>query len=610
MEGTHSVTSLMVVVIVAFLIPIVLHRLKLKFIPVVVAEIIAGIVLGQSGFQVIHEDQFLELLSTLGIIYLMFLSGLEIDFDLIQKSNKKKDKKAGNPLIISVVSFFTILFLSFGMAWGIQALGFVDDVLFMTLIISTISVSIALPILKDKGFLDTTYGQAILLTAVIADFVTMLLLAIHISLIRSGESVFNTLWLLLLFVAFFVVYRMIQIFKPFKLVEKIKLETISISTRGVFALILLFVALSEGVGAENILGAFLAGVILSLMYPSKPFVKQLNAFGYGFLIPIFFVMVGAELDLKGLLQEPSALLMLPILLFAAYFSRVLVILLFRRWFNMKQSIGAGLLLSSQLSLVIAAAAIGIEMKIIDETMNTALVLAAVLTTLISPILFQKILPDREKEQRHTVSLVGINLVTLTLAQDLFDDKYQVTVYGSDKSNLESDNERPYPIVQLPVIDEESLEAEGVIDSDIVVFFTNDDEKNVRLACWAEKEGVEQVIARMEDKANLKLPKESAIHLFSSFSANKTLLLSLIEHPSMIKMVSDKESHMQEIPLCNERFHERRVRDLPFLGDTLIIRVFRGDEVILPHGETLLLLGDRLIISGTPEHVQRLREMLK
>ena len=84
----------------------------------------------------------------------------------------------------------------------------------MTLIISTISVSITLPVLKDKGLLQVPIGQSILLTAVIADFCTMLLLAVYVSLRRSEEGAFNTLWLLLLFVAFFVVYRLIRLFGP------------------------------------------------------------------------------------------------------------------------------------------------------------------------------------------------------------------------------------------------------------------------------------------------------------------------------------------------------------------------------------------------------------
>ncbi len=608
MEEHHSVTSLMIVVLASFFVPIVLHRLKLKWIPVVVAEIILGMVLGKSGFQLIQEDKLLELLSMLGIIYLMFLSGLEIDFDLIQKSRKQSDKN-GNPLIISVLSYLGILLISLALSWIISLLGYTKDIFFMTLIISTISVSITLPVLKDKGLLQVPIGQSILLTAVIADFCTMLLLAVYVSLRRSEEGAFNTLWLLLLFVAFFVVYRLIRLFRARRITDNIRRETISIGTRGVFALILFFVAVSEGVGAENILGAFLAGVILSLMSPEKAFVQQLNAFGYGFLIPIFFVMVGAELDLVALIQDRQAMVMLPLLLLAFYVSRLMVVPIFKRWFSWKQSIASGLLLSCTLSLVIAAAKVGLEMGIIDHTMNTALVLAAVTGTLLSPVLFQRMIPDQEEERSAKVSLVGINAVTLALAQDLAQGQYEVTLYGSDKSNLEIMNHRPFTIQQLPEVDREHLEAHGVFDSDIVVLFTADDRKNFQLAKEADQRGVERIIARVENKREVNLPEGTRIQLISTFFANKTLLRSLIEYPSLVRLASEKEAYLREVPLYNHRFHSRRIRNLPFPGDTLVIRVYRNGEVIFPQGDTEVQVGDRLIITGTPSHVRRVKRLL-
>src|SRR5690606_5321668 len=163
MEEYQSVTSLMIVVLVSFFVPIALHRLKMNWIPVVVAEIIVGAVLGKSGLQLIHEDHLLQLLSMLGIIYLMFLSGLEIDFDLILKSRKHSGKR-GNPLVIGIAGYLGILLLSLGLSWVIYGLGYVKDIFFMTLIISTISVSITLPVLKDKGLLNDPLGQSVLLT--------------------------------------------------------------------------------------------------------------------------------------------------------------------------------------------------------------------------------------------------------------------------------------------------------------------------------------------------------------------------------------------------------------------------------------------------------------
>lgn len=88
-EHGASVASLVIVIIVAFLTPLFLHRLRLAFIPVVVAEILMGLVIGKSGFNLVQDDMWLETLSTLGFIFLMFLSGLEIDFSAFSRKKKK-----------------------------------------------------------------------------------------------------------------------------------------------------------------------------------------------------------------------------------------------------------------------------------------------------------------------------------------------------------------------------------------------------------------------------------------------------------------------------------------------------------------------------------------
>ncbi len=605
MEGHHSLISVMIVVIAAFIVPIVLHRLGWRTIPVVVAEILLGLILGKSGIGVIGQDTWLEMLSMLGIIFLMFLSGLEIDFSMIFQQEQRR-KNGQNPLLIGIISFLGILFLSFAISWGFYMLRLVEEPYFLTLILSTISLSVALPVVKDKGIVKHPLGQSILVTAVFADFLTMILLAVYVAL-RSDKGFFNILLLLLFFVVFFVVYRMIQAFKPTNLSECISKETVSIGTRGVFALILFFVALSETVGAENILGSFLAGVIVSLLGPKKEFVSQMNAFGFGFLIPIFFVMVGAELDLVSLVQDTRALIMFPLLLLAFILSKSLVVFVFRKWFSWRESISSGILLTSTISLVIAAAAVGMDLEIISNTMNTALILAAAITVIIPPILFQKILPDASGEIKPpSVSLVGINAVTLTLAHDLEKDGYDVQLYGADKSNLEVDH-RPYPIIQLPALDEEYLAREDGFANDIVVLFTPHDKKNVELAKAARNHGVERIIARVEDQS-LQL-KDLGIQQVSAFFSNKTLVKALIECPSVFDLITHDTSNLMEIPLINHRYHLSRVRDLTFWGDTLIVRIFRNNETIFPHGDTVLEIGDRLLISGSPDHIHRLREML-
>src|SRR5690625_3587789 len=368
-HGATSIVSLMIVTGVAFFIPILLQRLKLKAIPIVVAEIIAGIIIGKSGFDLVDVDNaWLTLLSSLGLIYLMFLSGLEIDFSSF-KIKKKKEKQPGktnqiNPFLISIAVFALMLMIAYVFSMVLVFFGMIDDPFFMTIILATISLGVVVPVLKERKVINTELGQTVLLIAVISDFVTMILFAYYLAY-KNGDTTI-VWWILLLLGLVIFLYYFLDYYRKksnFDLLDALKRGTAQIGTRGVFALILLFVALSETMGVENILGAFLAGVVVSLLSPDRNFVHQLDSFGYGFLIPIFFVMVGVQFDFKSLLENPSILLLIPVVVVFLFLARMVPTLLIKRWFSWKETISSGVLLTSTLSLAIVAATVSLQMEI-------------------------------------------------------------------------------------------------------------------------------------------------------------------------------------------------------------------------------------------------------
>lgn len=112
---SHAVTSLVIVLVGAFLTPILLHRFKLTFIPVVVAEIIVGLIIGKTGFNLVQEDVWLATLSTLGFIFLMFLSGLEIDFTIFSKEKKKEEKLPNGKKLLILFWLRQLFFLAFSL---------------------------------------------------------------------------------------------------------------------------------------------------------------------------------------------------------------------------------------------------------------------------------------------------------------------------------------------------------------------------------------------------------------------------------------------------------------------------------------------------------------
>lgn len=156
--------SLVIVVLAAFLTPIIVNRLNINFLPVVVAEILMGIVIGNSFLNIVERDSILNILSTLGFIFLMFLSGLEIDFKAFKKDKRARqgqnDDESSIPghLNLALTVFAFIMIISILLAYVFKWLGLVDDVLLMVIIISTISLGVVVPTLKEMNIMRTTIG--------------------------------------------------------------------------------------------------------------------------------------------------------------------------------------------------------------------------------------------------------------------------------------------------------------------------------------------------------------------------------------------------------------------------------------------------------------------
>ncbi|HCY8910603.1 TPA: monovalent cation:proton antiporter family protein [Staphylococcus aureus] len=607
--------SLVIVVLAAFLTPIIVNRLNINFLPVVVAEILMGIVIGNSFLNIVERDSILNILSTLGFIFLMFLSGLEIDFKAFKKDKRARqgqnDDESSIPghLNLALTVFAFIMIISILLAYVFKWLGLVDDVLLMVIIISTISLGVVVPTLKEMNIMRTTIGQFILLVAVLADLVTMILLTVYGAINGQGGS---TIWLIGILVVFTAISYILGVqFKRMSFLQKLMDGTTQIGIRAVFALIILLVALAEGVGAENILGAFLAGVVVSLLNPDEEMVEKLDSFGYGFFIPIFFIMVGVDLNIPSLIKEPKLLIIIPILIVAFIISKLIPVMFIRRWFDMKTTIASAFLLTSTLSLVIAAAKISERLNAISAETSGILILSAVITCVFVPIIFKKLFPVPDEFNRKIeVSLIGKNQLTIPIAQNLTSQLYDVTLYYrkdlSDRRQLSDD----ITMIEIADYEQDVLERLGLFDRDIVVCATNDDDINGKVAKLAKTHQVERVICRLESTTDDTELVDSGIEIFSSYLSNKILLKGLIETPNMLNLLSNVETSLYEIQMLNYKYENIQLRNFPFGGDIIFVRIIRNNESIVPHGDTQLRYGDRLIVTGAKEYVDELKQELE
>ena len=604
--------SLFLVVLLALVIPIFMARFQISNVPTAVAEIIVGIIMGSSGFNLITSTHDLTFLSNLGVILLMFLSGMEIDFDLLQRKNNPKGKsqagKTVDPLKTAITAFIGIVIMAFVLAYVLRLTGLFSEVMLAAIILMTVALGVVIATLKEKDILGRPIGQTILLTAVLGEVIPLLLLTIYAS-INGGNA--EQLWLIiLLFVAAIFLLRRFK--QPYLWFAKITKSTTQLDIRLAFFLIFALVTVAETVGAENILGAFLAGMVMKLLEPSEATKDKLTSIGYGFFIPIFFIMTGVGLNLRSLFAHPSSLMLLPVLVIFLFIAKVPVLLTYVRYFQKKNAFAGGFLTATTITIVLPTLQVARKLHAITSTQSDAFILAAVIVCILSPIVFNSnfvLLPEDKIKEK--VAIVGANAVTVPVAHDLHANWYSVKMFTDKKNQYKTYDSRVENLTFLPNLDEETLEKDGVFDGDIVVAANRADEDNIKIARIAKEKGVNRVIARLSevDSKTLTEFNEKGIEVFNSTNVHAALMRAMIESPTVYRIMTDTKNILYSVKVKNTHYTGRQLMDLEFIDQITVSRIKRGDEWLIPRGATVIEQGDILVFSGEFKVADRVRDLL-
>jgi Kef-type K+ transport system membrane component KefB len=378
-----SFGGLLIVVAVAFAVPLALGLFPAVRLPSVVLEILAGIVIGPSVLGIVHMDQAIEVISVIGLAFLLFLAGLEIDFSRLR----------GSVLRVTLVGFAASFAIAVVVALLLKAVGLIETPLLVAIILCATSLGVLIPVLKDAGQISSTFGQLIIAAGTIADFGAVILLSIFF----SGEGGVGATLLLIgglvlhaavVFIAARGAERSMAIRSD---LVRLQDTTAQIRVRGAVVLLVGFAAIADKLGLESILGAFMAGAILSLLDRDQAmthpeFRGKLEAVGFGVFIPVFFVASGVNYDLDALVASASNVIMVPIFLAALLAARGLPALLYSRVLDRRQTAIAGLMQATSLPFIVAATAIGEELDLLGAAEGAALIGAGLLSVLLFPII--------------------------------------------------------------------------------------------------------------------------------------------------------------------------------------------------------------------------------
>src|SRR3954471_24444940 len=378
-----SFDSLLVVVAIAFVAPFVLGLFPSVRLPSPVLEIVLGIIVGPSVLAIAHADTTVGVMATIALAFLLFLAGIEIEFG----------KLRGQVLRLTLLGFVLSFVIAVAAGFALKGAGVVQTPLLVAIILCATSLGVIIPVLKDAGEISSKFGQLVVAAGSIADFGAIILL----SAFFSGEGSTGSTLLLIgcLFGVAIAVWAFVKGAERSRAVmsdlNRLQDTTAQIRVRAAVVLMIGFAALAQQFGLEAILGACAAGAVLTLVDQDRQmthpiFRTKLEAMGFGFFVPVFFVTTGLKFDLNALLDHPSNLAKVPIFLAALLAARGLPALAYRSTIGSERTVIAGILQATSLPFIVAATTIGVDMGLMGSAESSALIAAGLLSVLLFPLL--------------------------------------------------------------------------------------------------------------------------------------------------------------------------------------------------------------------------------
>ena len=343
-------------------------------------QILLGMAIGPSALKLAHPDDMVDALSDLGLGFLMFLAGSELDLRRVR----------GLPLRLGLIGWGVSLAIALGVAFTLVSVGLGLDTVVIGLALTTTAIGTLLPMIRDAGVLDSKFGSFMLAAGSAGEFIPI----VAVALLLTQKDPAITISLLVVFVVISVFTAILATrAHPPKLVSLLRKHLNSsaqLPVRIAVLLVLLLTYLALELGLDVLLGAFTAGIVLRLFLvgeDSEIVRGKVEAIGFGFLVPIFFIVSGVNFDIHAFVAKPETLLRIP--LFLALFLVVRgtpALLLYRKVLSATERIAFALLSATGLPLIVVITSIGTAEGKMRPDNAAALVGAGMLSVVLLPTL--------------------------------------------------------------------------------------------------------------------------------------------------------------------------------------------------------------------------------
>jgi Kef-type K+ transport system membrane component KefB len=387
-----SFDDILLVMVVAVAVPLLLGLFPRVPIPSSVLEIAAGIVIGPAVLNWVSDDSVVNVFAKLGVALLLFLAGMELDFA----------KLRGRPLRLGLISFVVSLAVGLALALPLGALDVILDPLFVAIVLSSTSLGIVVPVLKDAGVLETRAGTFVVAACSIAEFGSIVVLSLFFSPKGSVDPVVTIVKLAALALLVIVIVLLASRHGSWRgrvddVLFRLQDSSAQLRVRGAMLLMIALLVVSEGLKFDAILGSFMAGALLAAVTePAKEeefghVRHKLEGMGFGFFVPIFFVATGLSFPVDRLFSDWSTAVRIPLFLLLLLLVRGLPVLLLRRDLKPDDLVPSALLQATSLSFIVVAADIGVTVHALRPINAASLVAAGMLSVLVFPALALRLL---------------------------------------------------------------------------------------------------------------------------------------------------------------------------------------------------------------------------
>jgi Kef-type K+ transport system membrane component KefB len=373
--------DILVVAAIAALAPVLADLSRRATVPVVVAEIFLGIIVGPQVLDLAHTDDFISALSTFGLAFLFFLAGMEIDFERIR----------GAPIERGLAGWLLSIVLGAVIAVVLHVTGVIHATVLVGLALTTTAMGTLMPILRDAGILDQRFGDFVVGAGAVGEFGPVI--CVSIILAFDADEAWHAI-LLFVFAGVAVLTSLIALrarpARVVRLVETTMGTSGQLAVRLALLLIVGLAVLASEFGLDVILGAFAAGLITGIVIrgtDSHEFQTKLDAVGFGFLIPVFFIATGMDYDVDGLFSSATALALVPGFALLFLVARGLpAFLLYRKDIASGDRLPLALFSAAALPLLVAITQIGLDTHTMRPEVAVSLVGAGMLSVLVYPLL--------------------------------------------------------------------------------------------------------------------------------------------------------------------------------------------------------------------------------